>query len=120
MMMIIMSFFICWLPLGLRLLQLANFSQYGTMYVDFFKNLVGEEHLIEIHENLSMISILLTVLNSLIDPLIYTIRMKEVRVGIKNLFLCKCSNETDLDLVTSENNFKMSLRRALSSSSVIR
>lgn len=102
MIMIILIFFVCWMPFGLHLLHLANFHYYETLYVNIVMNFVGEENFHEFHVNYMMLSFLVTILNSLIDPFVYILRMREIRVGIKNIFTCKCHSSSDFDLRTSE------------------
>lgn len=86
--MIVVSFLICWFPIAVHFIGEAVTKNW-IFYKKFFKNHVpkGLDH--ELGLIFRSISIVITILNSLIDPLIYTFRMKEVRNGVKKLFTAK-------------------------------
>jgi 7 transmembrane receptor (rhodopsin family) len=88
MMMIILSFVLCWLPFSFRCFCQA-ITQNRKIYEDFLKEKYGEHVGFYLGRILSSVSFSLTSLNSLIDPLIYAFRMKDVRTAIINIVTCK-------------------------------
>lgn len=87
------SFLICWMPITLNFLVVAV-----TMNRHFFY-----EYNATLGYAFGFLTVVATHLNSAIDPLIYSYRMKKVRNAIKNLFSKRPANESK-----NSSSFKIS------------
>ena len=74
------SFMVCWLPLCL--FQVSLIAQAYTNP----DQLRGKEHILKIADRYLYN---LLVINSIIDPVIYTVRTREVKIGFRRMFPCK-------------------------------
>lgn len=84
MILIILSFFICWIPLAVQLAT-AGFSRNKTIF--WTQQFSGDDGRYYAHI-FWMISFTATILNSIVDPIIYISIMKELRRAIVNVFKC--------------------------------
>lgn len=97
MIMITITFLVSWAPIILSYIAQVVTGDVGILKV-YFKLKYGKRAGLYIGTMVRSATISLTVLNSLMDPLIYAFRMKDVREAIKSLFKRKRNDDPGLSL----------------------